>query len=176
MDTIICPICSAENDIDETNCGKCGANLKDKQEDPAQLSDYKQQNAEVAGVPQQTTTYGCEPKFLRWMGRLWGLGLCAFLPILLLFNYSYMPEREAPFQLIMFGLYVIGMLISWFQEMVGALIALVGCIGIYSVIWIFERENFQSWIGSFIFILPPILFLLASSLLQRNMRMKSAQE
>jgi ribosomal protein S27AE len=166
MDTIICPKCGAENLADQMNCQKCGLNLKYGQEHPEEFGDLNQQ----AYQDRQSLAedLGCPVNLLRWVGRLWGLGLIVFLPILLLLNYSSMPKKEAPYQLVAFALIVLGMIVAWGLEMVGGLISLAGLVGFYLAIAIFEMENLQTWTCAIVFVLPPIVFFLASSYLRRQ--------
>lgn len=174
METIICPKCGTENPADQMNCQKCHLNLE-----------YGQEHSDGLGGPvlhgdlyQPTTPedLGCLANGMRWVGRIWGLALILFLPVLLFFNYSYMPKGEAPFQLVAFIMIVLGMIVAWGSELIGALISSVGLVGFYVFIWIFEKENFHSWLGSSIFVLPPILLFLGSHLLKRNMKKKVYSE
>jgi hypothetical protein len=180
MTSIICPKCGTENVAGEINCRKCGINLKAAQEHPEQFEGPKQQTTQ--GEPasseelQQTEDLGCLANAMRWIGRLWGLVLIVFLPILLLFNYSSFPEGSGTAYRIVFITIIVGMIVAWWREGLGALVSLAGLVGFYVAVWACEKSNFQTWAGaSLVFVLPPIGFLLASSLLRRHMAAKSLE-
>jgi hypothetical protein len=180
MASVICPKCGAENVAGEITCRKCGITLKDAQEDPAQSGSLKRRpsHGEQASPeePQKTKCLGCAANVMRWIGRLWGLVLILFLPILLFFNYSSFPEGSGPAYLVVFITIIVGMIVAWWQEGLGALVSLAGLAGFYAAVWAYEKSNFQTWAGaSLVFVLPPIGFLLASSLLRRHTAAKSLE-
>jgi hypothetical protein len=112
---------------------------------------------------------------MRWIGRLWGAVLIVFLPILLLFNYSSFPEKSGHAYLIVFTTIVVGMIVAWWREGLGALLSLAGLAGFYVAVWTYEKNNFQTWARSSICVVPSIVFLLASSLLRMRMAAKSQE-
>ena len=178
MASIICPECGEENVAGVMNCRKCRINLKYAQEHPEQFEGPKQQitQSEPASSEglQETEALGCLANAMRWIGRLWGLVLIVFLPILLLFNYSSLPEGSGPAYRIVFITIVVGMIVAWWREGLGALVSSAGLVGFYAAVWAYEKSNFAMWAGaSFVYVLPPIVFLLASSLLRRHMAAKS---
>ncbi len=179
MASVICPKCGAENVAGEITCRKCGITLKDAQADPAQSGSLKRRpsRGEQASPekPQKTKYLGCAANAMRWIGRVWGLVLIVFLPILLFFNYSSFPEGSGPAYRIVFITIVVGMIVAWWREGLGALVALAGLVGFYAVVWAYEKSNFQTWVGAFVFVLPPVVFLLASSLLRRHVAAKSLE-
>jgi hypothetical protein len=177
MTDTVCPKCGTENMAGAMNCRKCRINLKYAQEHPEQFEDPKQQATQ--GEPasseelQKTKALGCLANTMRWIGRLWGLVLIVFLPILLLFNYSSFPEGSGPAYKIVFATIVVGMIVAWWREGLGALVSLAGLAGFNAAVWAYEKSNFQTWAGaSFVYILPAVVFLLASSLLRRHMAAK----
>jgi hypothetical protein len=179
MTTIICPKCGTENVVGVMNCRKCGINLNDAQDHPEQCGGLRQQatQGEQASPekPKKTKYLGCAANAMRWLGRVWGLVLIVFLPILLLFNYSSFPEGSGPAYLVVFTTIVVGMIVAWWQEALGALVSLAGLAGFYAAVWAYEKSNFQTWAGAFVFVLPPVVFLLTSSLLRRHMAPKSLE-
>jgi hypothetical protein len=180
MTYIVCPKCGTENLAGKMNCGKCGINLKYAQEHPEQFGGLKQQatQGEQASPeePQATEYLGCVANAMRWMGRVWGLLLIAFLPLLLFFNYSSFPEGSGPAYLVVFITIVAGMIVTWWQEGLGALVSLAGLVGFYAAVWVYEKSTFQYWAGAFVYVLPPVVFLLISSLLRRHIAAKSLEE
>jgi hypothetical protein len=179
MTTIICPKCGTENLAGVMNCRKCRINLEYAQEHPEQFEGPRQPATQ--GKPasseelQKTEDLGCLANTMRWIGRLWGLVLIVFLPILLFFNYSSFPEGSGPAYRIVFATIVVGMIVAWWREGLGALVSLAGLVGFYAAVWAYEKSNFQTWAGAFVFVLPPIVFLLTSSLLRRHMAAKSLE-
>jgi hypothetical protein len=160
------------------NCRKCPINLKDAQEHPEQVEGPKQpatQGEPASSEELKTKGLGCLANTMRWFGRLWGLVLIVFLPILLFFNYSSFPEGSGPAYRIMFTTVVVGMIVAWWREGLGALVSLAGLAGFYAAVWAYEKSNFQTWAGAFVFVLPPVVFLLTSSLLRRHMAAKSLE-
>jgi hypothetical protein len=175
----VCAKCGTENVVGVLNCWKCGINLNDAQEHPEQFGSLKQQAAQGEQAspekPQKTKYLGCAANAMRWLGRLWGLVLIVFLPILLFFNYSSFPEGSGPAYRIVFTTIVVGMIVAWWREGLGALVSLAGLAGFYAAVWAYEKSNFQTWAGAFVFVLPPVVFLLTSSLLRRHMAAKSLE-
>jgi hypothetical protein len=170
----VCPKCGTANVAGVMNCGKCRINLKYAQEHPEQFEGPKQQAIQgepaSSGESEKTQGLGCLANTMRWIGRLWGLVLIMFLPILLFFNYSSFPEGSGPAYRIVFLTIVVGMMVAWWREGLGALVSLAGLVGFYVAVWTYERSSFLNWAGaSFVYVLPAIVFLLASSLLRRHM-------
>ena len=123
-----------------------------------------------------TEGLGCLANIVRWIGRLWGLVLIVFLPILLLVNYSSFPEGSGLAYSIVFITIVVGMIVAWWWEGLGALVSLAGLVGFCAAVWTYEKSSFLNWAGaSFVYVLPAVVFLLASSLLRRHMATKSLE-
>lgn len=163
--------------VGATDCCKCHTNLQHTQQDPDQFGGPEQHPSQCEHMsqeePQKAKYLSCAVNGLRWIGRLWGFVLIVFLPILLLFNYSSFPENSGHAYLIVFTTIVVGMIVVWWREGLGALLSLAGLAGFYVAVWTYERSNFQNWVRTSVCVFPSIVFLLASSLLRRRMAAKS---
>ena len=120
--------------------------------------------------PQKTRYLGCTANGMRWMGRVWGLFIIVFLMLILIFWYlGSAGGAGPPGYVYIVGIAIItGMVMAWWREGLGALISLAGLIGFYVALWIFDRDVFHNWSWIFIISLPPIVFLLTSSILRRH--------
>jgi hypothetical protein len=175
MTSMICPRCGTENLAGEMNCRKCGINLKYAQEHPEQFEGPSEQPSPQE--PQKTENLGCTANAMRWIGRLWGLLLSVVLTLVLFFWYlGSAGGAGPPAYVYLVGITIVaGMIVAWWQEKLGALVSLAGLVGFYAALWAFDRSSFRAWVGVFVFILPPIAFLLTSSLLRRHMAAKSLE-
>jgi len=167
MASIVCPKCGTSNLADATKCFKCDAYLKHPQLHPNQGENTSQEEHLKTKILSYAITG------MSWIGRLWGIVLIVFLPIILLFNYSSFPENSGNAYLIIFAVIVVGMIVAWWRQGLGALLSLAGLVGFYAAVWAYERSNLQNWVQASICILPSLVFLLASSLLRMRLASKS---
>jgi hypothetical protein len=125
--------------------------------------------------PQKTKYLGCATKVMRWIGRAWGLFLIVILLLVIFFWYlGSAGGAGPPGYVYLVGITIVtGMIVAWWQEGLGALVSLAGLVGFYVALWVFDKNIFRNWGWVFIIILPPIVFLLTSSLLRRHMAVKS---
>ena len=121
---------------------------------------------------------GCVANAMRWTGRVWSLLLIVVLiPVFFFWYLDSAGGSGPPGYVYAVGITIVaGMIVVWWHEMLGALVSLAGLIGFYVALWAFDRSSFRYWSGIFVFILPPITFLLTSSLLRRYMAVKSFKD
>ena len=171
MTTVVCPRCGAENAADAVNCRSCRINLTSALEHPEQLEGVEQDAPQAGQVPPATVSAGFAATALRWIGRVWGLLLIFGLSLVLFFWYLGSASGAGPpgFVYLVGCVIIAGLIVAWWREGLGALISLAGLVGFYVALYAYERDQLRYWSGTFLFILPPILCLLASSWLRRRM-------
>jgi hypothetical protein len=131
-----------------------------------------EQDAPRAGqVPAAIVAARTAATVLRWIGRVWGLLLICGLSLVLFFWYLGSAGGAGPpgFVYVVGCVIIAGLVVAWWREGPGALISLAGLVGFYAALYAYERDQFRYWSGTFLFILPAILCLLASSWLRRGM-------
>lgn len=171
MTTVVCPRCRAENAANAVNCRSCHINLTPALEHAELLVGAEQDASQAEQVPAPRVAAGPAATVLRWIGRVWGLLLIFGLSLVLFFWYVGSASGAGPpgFVYLVGCVIILGLVVAWWREGLGALISLAGLVGFYVALFAYERDQFRYWSGIFLFLLPAILCLLASSWLRRRM-------
>jgi hypothetical protein len=178
MTYITCPNCGTENLAIATNCQNCRFNLELAQDHPEQYEGEKKQATRNDQASPERLKKMRSLRFtataMRWIGRVWGLLLVVVLPLVLFFWYLGSAGGAGPpgYVYVVGTDIVAGMILAWWREGLGVLLSLAGLVGFYVALWACDRSNFRYWAGVFIFILPPIAFLLISSLIRKHTAVK----